>query len=96
MDINNILRIYLGTDANGGFNPIGHGEDRLKLAFPRDWEQRLEAIGPYLKVDHRPDWSLHDLTEEGEIFAEILRKRFPELDDISVKALANRFTYGWK
>ena len=95
MDINNILRIYLGTK-NGGFDPIGQGEDRLKQAFPRDWERMLVAIEPYLGVDHRPDWSLHDLIEEGEIFAEILRKRFPELDDISVKALANRFTYGWK
>jgi hypothetical protein len=93
--INDILKTYLGTDEAGGYQPIGC-EDRLRRAFPTDHEEMKELIGRYLAAGHMPDWSKNDLIQEGTLFAVELRKEFPELDEVVVRSLANRFTYAWR
>jgi hypothetical protein len=95
-DINQALKVYLGADANGGFQPIGCDE-RLRLAFPRDHARMMELMSRYLDEDHRPqDWSESTLSQETERFAKVLRQKFPELDAITISALANRWSFGWK
>lgn len=95
MNINEVLKIYLGTDDAGGFQPIGC-EERMRHAFPADFDERMRAIDPYLAVDYTPDWTRLDLIQAGNAFAEVLRKRFPELDEVVVKSLANQFTFSWR
>jgi hypothetical protein len=94
-DINAILKIYLGTNETGRFQPIGC-DDRLRRAFPADHEEKRQLVARYLKADRTPDWSKNDLIRERDLFAETLRKEFPELDEIIVKSLANRFAFGWR
>lgn len=93
-DINQILQIYLGTDASGGYQPIGR-EARLQRAFPEDFSRLLDLIRPYLDEDQEPDWS-GTLIEETNRFEARLRERFPELDAVSVRALANRWSFKHK
>lgn len=94
-DINHILGIYLGADENGGYQPIWRDE-RLQQAFPEDYAQMLLLIRPYLDEDQEPDWSRGTLIQETDRFAEMLREKFPELDAVSVQALANRWSFGHK
>ena len=94
-DINRVLRIYLGTDENGGFQPIGC-EERLRSAFPTDYSRVMKLASPYLDEHHSPDWSRGDLVEEGNRFAETLQQKFPELDEVCIRALANRWSFDYR
>lgn len=95
-DINYVLKLYLGADAKGGFQPIGCNE-RLRSAFPKDHVRMMNLISPYLIEDRPPqDWSESTLSEEADRFAETLRKKFPELDATTVRALANRWSFSHK
>jgi hypothetical protein len=95
-NINHVLKLYLGADANGGFQPIGCDE-RLRSAFPRDYARMIELMSPYLAEDRPPqDWSESTLSQESDRFATTLRQKFPELDTISIRALANRWSFGYK
>ena len=94
-EINDALRVYLGTDGNGGFDPIGC-EERLAHAYPVDHVQKRRLIERYLAEWQTPDWSKQDLIQAGDAFADILRKKFPELETVIVRALANRFTFSWR
>lgn len=91
--INSVLKIYLGTDGNCAYEPL-YSDDRLRQAFPYKYSEMMRLITPYLEVDREPDWK-HNLAEEADRFAEELRSRFPELDEIAVRALANRWHFGW-
>lgn len=93
--VNHILQIYLGTEGTGGYQPIGC-EERLRRAYPADHAHKRKEIEQYLDEDHAPDWSKRDLTQECDLLAAKLRTKFPQLDDISVRALVNRFAYSWK
>jgi len=95
-DINHVLKVYLGTDANGGYEPL-YCEDRLRHAFPDNYLQLKELIAPYLAADQIPDRSNEklDLIREANRFADSLRSRFPDLDDITIQALSNRWHFGW-
>lgn len=95
LDINRVLRIYLGTDANGGFQPVGC-EKRLRSAFPTDYSRMMELASPYLDEHQSPDFSRGGLVEERDRFADALRQKFPELDDVCVRALANRWSYDYR
>jgi hypothetical protein len=94
-EVNAALRVYLGTDENGGFNPIGC-EERLMRAYPADHAEKKKLIERYLAQSHAPEWSKRDLIQEGEVFAHALKKKFPELDDVVVSSLTNRFTFNWR
>ena len=59
-------------------------------------EPQHPTLWRYLNTAHTPDWSKHDLIQEGYLFASALKKQFPELDEISVRALTSRFTYDWR
>ena len=87
------MKVYLGANAAGGYQPIGCDE-RLMHAFPADFAERKKEIERYLNDDHAPDWTKHDLVEAGDIYASVLRKIYPELEDVVARALANRFTFG--
>jgi hypothetical protein len=69
----------------------------MRQAFPDSHSQMMELIAPYLDEDRTPDWSNGplDLNQEANRFAAFLRRKFPELDDITIKALANRWHFGW-
>ena len=96
-DINHILKLYLGTDAKGGYQPIGCDE-RLRAAFPKDYARMIELISPYLAADQpQEDWGAADtLGQAADHFAEKLRHKFPELDATSIRALANRGAFGYR
>jgi len=96
MTVNEILKIYLGADEKGGYQPVGSGADRLKRASPSEWEKQLRHITPYLDFDHTPDWSTQNLSQASDAFAERISEQFPELDEIAVRSLANRFSYNWR
>ena len=69
----------------------------MRQAFPDSYSQMMELIAPYLDEDQTPDWSNGnlDLNQEANCFAASLRRKFPELDDITIKALSNRWHFGW-
>jgi hypothetical protein len=96
-DINDLLHLFLGADEKGGFQPIGCDE-RFRRAFPDTHGEKMRAIQRYLDAgaDYQPDWSKNDLVAESRLFAKMLEASFPELDLISVRALANRFSFDWK
>lgn len=95
-DINQLLKIYLGANDEGGYQPIGCDE-RLRAAFPKDYDRMVNIMSPYLSEDHPPEnWAARTLAEEADHFAGKLRAKFPELDARSIKALANRWSYAWR
>ena len=95
LDLSNALKVYLGADEDGGFQPI-YCEKRLRAAFPSDYSRVIDLINPYLSEYQEPDWSNGDLVQETKRFASTLEKKFPELDTIAIRALANRWSYAWK
>ena len=94
-DVNQVLQLYLGAGADGGYQPIGCDE-RLRQAFPNDYSAAKAAIARYLDETHEPDWARRSLAAETRRFITALEQKFPELEGISVKALANRWSYDWK
>jgi hypothetical protein len=93
-DINHVLKVYLGADANGGYQPIGC-DKRLRAAFPRDQTQMMQLMSRYLDEDHpMQEWTERTLAQETSRFVEILNRKFPELDAITIRALANRWSFG--
>jgi hypothetical protein len=93
-DINHVLKVYLGADENGGYEPL-YCEERLKKAFPDLHEEMMKLIAPYLDEDPDRDWTI-DLVQDRDRFEAALRQKFPELDAISARALANRWSFRWK
>lgn len=93
-DINHVLKVYLGTDESGGYEPL-YREERLRKAFPDSHSQMTELMAPYLEADQQRDWTL-DLVQERDRFESTLRQKFPELNAIIARALANRWSFGWK
>jgi hypothetical protein len=95
-DINHVLRVYLGAGADGGYEPLYHDE-RMRQVFPETYPRLMEVIAPYLDADQTPDFSNADLDllQEAGRFAAALRRRFPELEDATIKALADRWHFGW-
>lgn len=94
-DINRALRVYLG-DEHGGYQPIGDKEERLRRAFPNDYDSVRKMLCPYLDADVVVDWSSTSLAAAADLFAQDIRSKHPELDCISAKGLASRFTYSWR
>ena len=94
LDINHILKVYLGTDEAGGYEPL-YREERLRQAFPDTHSQMMELMAPYLEADRERDWTL-DLVQDRDRFETTLRQKFPELDAVIARALANRWSFGWK
>ena len=91
-DVNRVLKIYLGADENGGYEPLYHDE-RLRQAFPGTYAEMMQVIAPYLAVDEEPDWTAGDLTQQWRRFEATLREKFPELEPIVARALANRWHF---
>ena len=96
VDLNYVLKVYLGIDENGGYEPL-YGEERMRQAFPDNYLQLKALIAPYLDEDQTPDRSNEnlDLIQEADRFADLLRSKFPELDDMTIRALSNRWHFGW-
>ena len=96
-DPSEMLVVYLGADATGGYQPIGK-EERLRKAYPHDFELALAAIEKYLQFPDYPpnEWSSDDLAKEQDIYAKRLARAFPELSARAVNALACRWSYGWR
>ena len=95
-DINEILRVYLDTDSRGGYRSgIGIDQEaRLRKAFPNmDIDDLMQRIDPYLEEWHNPDYEWEDLAAEADKFEELLVKKFPELDPLIARSLANRWSY---
>ena len=94
-NINYVLKVYLGTNESGGYEPL-YCDERMREAFPDTHSEMMELIAPYLAEDQEPDWTKGDLVQESDRFEARLREKFPELDAIAAKALANRWCFGWK
>lgn len=93
-EINYVLKVYLGADENGGYEPL-YCDERMRQAFPDRYPQMMKVIAPYLEEDREPDWTTGDLIQQAERFQLTLRQKFPELDATVVRALANRWHFGW-
>ena len=93
-EINYVLTVYLGADENGGYEAL-YRDERMRQAFPDSYPQMMELIAPYLEEDQEPDRAMGDLIGQAERFAVTLRQKFPELDATVVRALANRWHFGW-
>ena len=94
MNVNKILKIYLGANKDGGIMPVGKIE-RLKENYPKTYKEEETKIKKYLEFYPKIDQaysSEHILL----IFEKELKNEFPELDDISVKALTNDLAYSRK
>ena len=83
-DINHVLKVYLGTDESGGYEPL-YREERLRQAFPDTHSQMMELMAPYLEADQERDWTL-DLVRDGNLFEARLRQNVPELDAVIARA----------
>jgi hypothetical protein len=96
-DVNAILKLYLGAGATGGYQPVGK-EERLKSAYPNDHGAMLKQIEGYLQLDYHPpsEWTHSDLAAEQRVVEKVLAERFPDLDKVSVNALACYWSYGWR
>ena len=94
-NINYVLRVYLGTDENGGYEPL-YKEERMKQAFPDSYSQMMELIAPYLEEDQEVDYTsdLRDLLQQSNRFEATLRQKFPELDSIIARCLSYRWHFG--
>ena len=92
MDVNDILKVYLGTDETGGYQPIGVKE-RFRKAFPDDFEEREKEIEKYLNFEPRLDWRTNTPSAACVAYSKDLEKAFPELDHISIRALTNMLSY---
>ncbi len=93
--MNVALKIYLG-DENGGYQPVGDPEERLRQAYPKEAISAELEKYLYEEIDFAYPCAAASLAEAGEIYAQHLRSKHPELDSKSIKGLANRFTYGWR
>jgi hypothetical protein len=93
-DVNRVLKVYLGADENGGYEPL-YRDERMRQAFPDSYLQMMDVIAPYLEEDQAPDWARGDLLQEAKRFEARLRQKFPELDATVIRALGNRWHFGW-
>jgi hypothetical protein len=93
-DVNHVLKVYLGADANGGYQPL-YRDERLRQAFPGTYLEMLKLIATYLDEDQEPDRTVGDLIQQAVRFEAALRQKFPELDATAARTLANRWHLGW-
>jgi hypothetical protein len=93
-EVNQVLRVYLGTDESGGYEPL-YRDERMREAFLDSHPQMMALIAPYLAEDREPDRTAGDLIRQAAQFEPTLRQKFPELDATVVRALANRWHFGW-
>jgi hypothetical protein len=42
-DINHVLKVYLGADENGGYEPL-YCDERMRQAFPDSYSQMMELM----------------------------------------------------
>jgi hypothetical protein len=92
-EVNQILKIYLGADEGGGYEPLYR--ERMREAFPDCYSEMMALIAPYLGEDHEPDRTTGDPIQQAAHFEAKLRQKFPELDATVARALANRWHFGW-
>jgi hypothetical protein len=96
-DPSQVLTVYLGAGESGGYLPMGQ-EERLRKAFPRDFDSVRESIEKYLKFPDYPptEWTTNDLAAAQGIYEQRLAQAFPELSARAVNALACRWSYSWR
>ena len=93
-EVNQILKVYLGADERGGYEPL-YRDERMREAFPDSYSQMMALIAPYLAEDKVRDETAGDLIQQAAHFEATLRQKFPELDATVVMALANRWHFEW-
>ena len=92
--VNQVLKVYLGSDDSGGYEPL-YRDERMREAFPDSYPEMMALIAPYLAEDSEPDRTRDDLIQQAAQFEVTLRQKFPELDATVARALANRWHFGW-
>jgi hypothetical protein len=93
-DVNLLLKVYLGADENGGYEPL-YRDERMRQAFPDNYSEMMQLIAPYLRENQERDSTKGDLIQQAERFQAALAQKFPELDAIVVRALGNRWHFDW-
>ncbi len=97
IDLNEALRVYLGSDSNGGITPYGMAE-RLAARY-RD---KAEAIQSSIDQDldgllDVPTSKLSEPLENVRAFVETrTRELRPDLADDVCKAIGNYAAYQWR
>jgi hypothetical protein len=92
-DVNQVLKVYLGADAHGAYEPL-YPDERLRQAFPETHREMMSLIAPYLAEDQERDSTSGDLIQQANRFEAALRQKYPELDATAARALANRWHFG--
>lgn len=98
IDLSDALCIYLGAGPQGGYRPIGSGEERLRVAYPSHFAEARAAIAKYLVELDYPvkNWTSDNLAAEQRVYEESLRVAYPELSARAINALACRWSYSWR
>ncbi|HEX2604085.1 MAG TPA: hypothetical protein VHL60_05385 [Oxalicibacterium sp.] len=93
--INTLLKFCLGADESGGYQPIGF-EDRLSVTISEASQSEYELLLSVLNMDWELDrWAHASLSEAAQKIEQILAQRYPELEPMVLRALSNRWSYGW-
>lgn len=85
--INDAVLAYLGSGKEGGYQPIGDHEQRLRDAFPHDWQSLKADVNQITKAM----WD--DIQFDLNRGEEQLLVLFPWLNPITRRALVNYFSY---
>lgn len=93
--LNSLLMLCLGSDESGGYQPVGF-EERLQSVCSDASQEEQAIIERLLIEDWAPDWKNASLSEEAQRFAEVLVHKYPDLEPVVARALANRWSYGWR
>jgi hypothetical protein len=94
--VSKALLVYLGTGVTSFPDP---NEERLTKEFGADKAEDLAPLVAALVEEVRGikvDWSVHDLQSAGDLAANEMRRRHPELSDEAVGALRGVFTFDWR
>jgi hypothetical protein len=93
--LNGFLKCCLGTNQDGGYQPIGFS-DRLQSVYSEATQEEQALLQEILSEDRSPNWTSDSLTEEARLFEIVLAEKYPYLEPVVARALANRWAYGWR
>ena len=94
--VNALLMRCLGADKSGGYQPIGF-ESRLEVTLAEADQDERSLILKVLNMAWIPgSWMQASFADEMRVYERVIAKEHSELEPMVVRALANRWSYGWR
>ncbi|MDH5221126.1 MAG: hypothetical protein OEW94_07835 [Betaproteobacteria bacterium] len=93
--LNGFLKYCLGTNQDGGYQPIGFS-DRLQSVCAEATQEEQAVLQEILSEDRSPNWTSGSLAQEARLFEIALAQKHPYLEPVVARALANRWAHGWR